>query len=315
MNIKARLVLLVCLIVILLLISSIGAIFSETPIVTAKWQIDSPDNNHIGGVIKATLLITTQPGVKIDVSQLPDVGDILPLPGKVDYTKTFPHYDYPEISEGELEVVSRRISQYGKNGMVVTQIDYELQYLLPIDLSASSDDKFLPWDVPVYQSYLQFFVNSGKLERLTTKIFVEKAEFYIVPRVDENSQPIFTLFNLTPPAHWPLGRLAGGILIGLALSLLIWRGVSFLRARRRHDQIAEDLPNVGQLYQNWCENPDQAIFFEALKLYRRGIWGRPLASLWITTTFILYSGVRLSQDQTKMVFARLIKEVADEPSS
>ena len=305
---------------IIVFLGASGTIFTKTPLVIAQWEIASPDNNHIGDVIKATLRIITQPGATVDISKLPDVSDTLPLPPKADNTSTaYPHYDTPPpIPEGELEVVSRRITQHSEDGLVITEIEYEFLYLLPLDLSAPSDDKRLPWDIPLFQEYQQFFTSTGRTERESDKIFVEMANFYIVPRVDKNSQPIFVLFKLTPPAtRWPYVRLAGFASFGLAICLLAWRGVGFVATahRRRQDQIALDPPDANELYQIWCQNPDQAIFVEALKLYRRGIWGRPQTSTWIMTTFILYSGVPLNLDQMKTIFARLVKEVVDEPSS
>lgn len=317
MNVRIRLILLISLFAILQN-SSTGVIFPQTPSTIAMWEIDSPNNNHLGSVIKATLRITTQPGTTVDTSKLPDKGDILPLPSKVDTSvEGYPHYDIPpEIAEGELEVISYQISQYSENGLVVTVIDYELQYLLPLDLTSSTDDKRLPWNVPVYQRYLQFFANTGKVESVTTNIFAEMTDFYITPRVDENTPPIFKLLQLTPPRQTagPLVRLAGVGLIALAFVFPVGRLGSLIKAHRRlrQDQVANALPTASKLYLSWCENPDQAIFIEALKLYRRGIWGRPQASTWIMTTFILYSGVSLNQEQAKSVFARLVKEVGDE---
>jgi len=199
--------------------------------------------------------------------------------------------------------------------LVVTEIAYEFIYLLPLDLSEASDDKRLPWDVNIFQEYQQIFAKTGRVVQESDKIFVGMTSFYIVPRVDENTRPILTLFELTPPAtNWPKVRLAGFVSLGLAICLLAWQVASRLIAahQRRQDQIALDPPGADELYQIWCQNPDQATFVEALKLYRRGVWGRPQASTWLTTTFILYSGVHLSLDQMKTVFARLVKEVSDE---
>lgn len=317
MNVRIRLILLISLFASLQN-SSTGVIFPQTPATIAIWEIDSPNNNHLGEVIKATLRLTTQPDTTVDTSQLPDVGDILPLPPKLDNTSTaYPHYDMQSwIPEGELEVVSRRITSHIEEGLTVTEIDYELQYLLPLDLTSPTDDKRLPWNVPVYQRYFQFFAKTGKVESVTTNIFAEMTDFYITPRVDENTPPIFKLLQLTPPRQTagPLVRLAGVGLIALAFVFPVGRLGCLIKARlrQRQDQIANALPTASKLYLSWCENPDQAIFIEALKLYRRGIWGRPQASTWITTTFILYSGVSLNQEQAKSVFARLVKEVGDE---
>ncbi len=318
---KAKLRRIPLLILFLAVIVSLGdglAVFSETPPVTAHWEINTPYNNHIGEVIKATLVTATQPGVSLDLTWMPDTGDVLALPPKVDNTPTeYPPYDFPqEILEGELEVVSRRITSHSEGGLVITEIAYEFLYLLPLDLTAPTDDKLLPWDVPLFQRYLRYFI-SGKIEPQSHHIFIEMADFYLVPRVEENSKPIFRLFEITPPAtHWPNVKLAGFASLGLAICLLGWRAGHLIAAhKRQQEKIPAESPKADKLYLVWCESPDQKTFIEALKLYRRGVWGRPQASTWISTTFILYSGVNLNLDQMKTVFARLVKEVSNEPSA
>ncbi len=296
-----------------------GTVFVQTPPVTAKWLVPSPDNNHLGDIIKATLRITTQRGVSLDWTKMPDVGDILPLPPNTIGGTFYPHEEQsPGIPEGELEVVFRHITEHPEGSLVVTEIAYEFIYLLPLDLSGPSDDKRLPWDVPLSQEYRQFHTYSGKWQHESDKIYADMTDFSIAPRVDENSVPIFKLFEAEPPAtYWPSVRLTGFASLGLAVCLLIRWGISFVVTRRHQMQTetTQNPPEANELYQIWCQNPDQAIFTEALKLYRRGIWGRPQASTWLTTTFILYSGVRLTPDQMRIIFARLVKEVADEPSS
>lgn len=310
-----RLILLICLTIILQ--NSSGNIFFEPPPVTAKWKMSSSNNSyHLGEVIKATLYVTTQPGATVDIKKLPDIGGVLSLPARIDDSGGRGHYyDVPQmISEGELEIVSRQIRTRFKDGHLVTEIEYGLMYLLPIDLTSPMDDKRLPYYVPVNQEY-PLVTENGRVERVSSGIFVDMTSFFIIPSIDENPQPFIEFFKLTPPrSSGPTVRLVGFGLITLAFVFPVWRMVSLIKAHRRQrkDQIANAPPTASNLYLSWCENSDQAIFIEALKLYRRGIWGRPQATTWITTTFILYSGVSLNQEQAKFVFARLVKEVSDE---
>ncbi|OGD70604.1 hypothetical protein A3A84_00085 [Candidatus Collierbacteria bacterium RIFCSPLOWO2_01_FULL_50_23] len=312
-----RVMLLILFLAIIVFIKGGPPVFTNAPLVTAQWQISSPGTFHLGDVIQATLVITTQPGVSLDWTEVPNVGDVLPLPPKIDNT-SYDDYDMPsEIIEGELEVVSRRqIAQHSEGGLVITEITYGLMYLLPIDLSAPRDDKLLPWNVPIFQKYLRYFVSWRRIEQKRDKVFVKTANFYIVPRrVDGNSEPIFTFFELIPSAtHWPYVRMAGFASLGLALVLLAWRAMSIgIAHRRTKEEAATQLPpKAGELYKVWCQNPNQKIFLEALRFYRHGVWGRPQASTWVMTTAILYSGVAPSLEAQKTVFARLVKEVSDE---
>lgn len=307
------------ILVTVILQNSSGGVFSKTPQVTARWEIPSSNNSyHLGEVIKATLYVSTQPGTTVDLEKLPAADDILTLPDKLDGSiGDYRNYDMPPmIEEGDLEIISRQISQYAQGGLVITRIDYELMYLLPIDPISSADDKQLPYNVPIYQKYRQFYPGAGKVELVSTMIFVDMADFFIVPRVDKNSQPFIEFFKLTPPrSAGPQVRLAGFAMIGLAVGILAWRGLrNLITSHRQQDESTVSTPDATKLYQAWCENPDPAIFIEALKLYRRGIWGHPKASTWFATTFILYSGVSLGYEQMKTVFDRLIKEVSNVPS-
>lgn len=311
------LILLVAVAIALQRSSPLATVFSEDPKATARWEVASP-NYHLGELITATLRVTTQPGVMVDWSRLPDVDETLALPSKIvvpESTSPYREYVWNEVAEGELEVVSRRITQYQEGGLVTTEISYEFQYLLPIDFSSTPDDKRLP-QVAIKQSYL-IVITAGNIIQRTDTILAEGTIFYIVPRVDENSRPVFRQFSLTPPAtHWPYVRLTGFGLIVSAFCLLAWRGASFVAARRRRGQVEiQNVPEVSALYQLWRENQDRGLFIEAIKLYRRGVWGRPSAAAWIKTTFILYSGVKLGRDQVEPIFGELVKEVSRGHSS
>lgn len=312
------LVLFVALAFVLQSSSTLTRVFSEEPKATTWWEITSL-NNHLGGVIEATLHITTQQGTIPDWSRLPDIGGTLELPSKADPQYKFSRYDdYDKgvgmISEGELEVVSRQITQYTISGWVVTEITYGLQYLLPIDLSSPSDDKRLP-RATLFHGYL--VSKAGKVTWRVSVILVDGINFYIVPRVDENSRPFFSQFILAhPTSHWLVVKLAGYGLVAMAFCLPAWRVIGIVIARRRRNQAGVEIfPKAKSLYELWCKNQDGGVFIEALKLYRRGVWGRPSASAWIRTTFVLYSGIKLDRDQVGKFFAQLVKEVADEHPS
>src|SRR3989344_3870722 len=133
--------LLILFLAIIVFIKGGPPVFTNAPLVTAQWQISSPGTFHLGDVIQATLVITTQPGVSLDWTKIPGIGDVLPLPPKI--LDGPPHFQYPPYgdeypetsSEGELEVVSRQVSQHFEGGLVVTEIAYEFIYLLPLDSS------------------------------------------------------------------------------------------------------------------------------------------------------------------------------------
>ncbi|MBI1871865.1 hypothetical protein HYS10_00410, partial [Candidatus Collierbacteria bacterium] len=157
------LILFVVAIAVLQRSSPLITVFTEEPKATAHWHIASPDN-RLGGLIKATLRITTQKGATVDLSRLPEAGDTLALPSKYDVlTSPYPgHESQRETSEGEVEVISRRISQYNSvGGSIVTEVSYEFQYLLPIDFASSRDDKRLPSILPLRQEYL--LAKAGKI--------------------------------------------------------------------------------------------------------------------------------------------------------
>lgn len=296
-------------------------VFTKTPPITAKWEIPSSNNSyHLGEVIKATIRVTTQPGATVDTEKLPNVGDVLSLPAKIDNSKERGHYyDVPPmIEEGELEIISRQISQYTQeDGRLVTEIEYGLMYLLPIDLALPADDKRLPYYVPVNQEYL-LATRSGEIKQVSSGTFVDMTNFFIITRVDENSQPFIEFFKLTLPAtRWPQVRLAGFSLISLAFVFPIGRIISLLMARQHQKSNVVKPPNVNEMFQRWCTDPDPFVFIETLKLYRQGVWDFPKSpekrlKIWLRTTFILYSGITLNQKQMEDIFRELVKEISDD---
>jgi hypothetical protein len=132
--------------------------------------------------------------------------------------------------------------------------------------------------------------------------------------VDDNSQPIFRLAQVTlPSSPWSYLRLAGFAGLGLAICLIARRALVLIPRRRPNQTRMVDQPPAARvLFELWCEKPESSAFIEAVKLYRTGVWGQPHASLWFLTTFVLYSGVELNHDQAKSVFARLVEEASND---
>lgn len=291
------------------------AVFSNSPPATAHWEMVSPSQFHLGEVIRATIVITTVSGASLDISRLPDVGGVIELPSKIPEPSPgdWVYYDIPPtIPEGELEVVSRRITRHLQDGQVVTEVSYELIYLLGIDPTTPADDKRLPFFMTISQEYRIWY--GGRPRHIASPITVDTVDFLIVPRiVDDGSEPIFRFVTFVPSSFpWQYLRLAGFVSLGLAVCLIVRRALILIPKRRSSQTLSIDRPPAAQeLFELWCEKPETLAFIEAVKFYRRGVWGRPKASLWITTTFILYSGVALDLEQTKSIFARLVKEVSD----
>lgn len=287
-----------------------GAIFRQMPEAFAYWEIASIENNHIGGAIKASFYVITKPGVLLDIENIPDVGDTVALPSKVivsEQDNLYPLFMEPQvISEGQLEVVSREIRQYRDKDQVTTEISYEFQYLVPIDLDLPLDDKFLPTDMRVYQEYRIFIKRTGRIEDRSSRIRVGETLFYIKSRVTAQSRPIFELMSsMAFFSYWSIIKFLGFGFVILAFLIFGWRVVT----KKTKQASNESLPLVDEMYDLWHQSLDQKVFLETLKLYRRGIWGQPQTSTWFLTTFILYSGVSLNQDQMESVFLQLKKEI------
>lgn len=297
-------------------------VFSEMPRATAVWEFADRDY-HIGDVIEVTLVITTQQGTTLNLEPLAEVGDRLRLPPKQEITQPTDPFSAGEtaiyrslplaIPEGELEIVSRSIGGHETNGLDITEIDFGLMYLQPIDLTEPFDGKFMPR--LIFSQTVLTRATNGNIYLRTGIIMTAPAEFRIVPRVDENSQPIFGFFSLTPVASlWPTVRLGGFLVIGLAICLGFWRIVRLVIARRREQLSTLVIPKAEELYDLWTERQDEETFIHAIKLYRKGAWGRTKRYTMLKTTFIIYSGVNLSQHQMKNVFSSIVKEVAGEHS-
>lgn len=298
--------------------SPVPLTFVDTPLATAHWEVSSRYNNNIGTVIRATLIITTEPGVTVDWSRLPLPGQMLQLPAKPDPNQvpisSGNEFALPKtIDEGELEVVSRSEVQYFQNDLVITEIDYEFQYLLPLDLSTSPDDKLMP-ETLIYQKYL--IVKDGTITWDRDRIVAVSTDFYIKARVDGNSEPVFKFFEATPPImHWSRFRIAGFGFVGLGTCLFVWYGISLIKIRKQVIQtVIENPPDIVQLYRQWHDDPDYQIFIETLILYRRGTWGKIRPLTLAKSTFYLYSGLIPGPERIESVFAQIIKEVEDEHS-
>lgn len=297
----------------IVLSSPVQTIFSKTPSTLGHWELVPPARFHLGEVIQATLVITTTPGVSVDTSHLPDVGQTLKLEDRTEFLEDSASYDYPRIiDEGVLEVVSRDIITYPQGGLVVTRVSYELIYLGEIDPDAASDEKrFSPY-IALSMKYWSWH-NGKKIGRESRSIIVDSTDFLIVPRVDDTSEPVFRFVTFVPPSSpWPYLRLAGFTSLGLAFCLIIRRALTLIPRQSSSQTPTTDCPPVArELFETWCERPETLAFIEAVKLYRRGVWGQPRASLWLVTTFVLYSGVELNSDQARSVFERILQEVSD----
>lgn len=301
-------------------------IYQGAPPATARWEIQTPAPIHLGDLIRATLVITTVEGIKLDLAFLPQEGQTMALPSRPNPAATTSTYLGPNdgympsipsvFPEGELEIISRRTIVSRENGQVITRIEFGLLYLLPLDRTQAADDKRLPQDNPIYQIY--WLRNSlGQIYSHKARILMVTANFEIVPRVDDSSSPIFKLFEPSPPeTPWPKVRAVGYSLIAVAILLAVWRvGRAVLAVRRATLALQESLPDVVELYNHWRESPDYKTFIEALIvyrwLYRHGYVTQASGSTLFRTEVILYSGVKLGHDEAQAMFEELVKEVGD----
>ena len=301
--------------------------FTKAPSFSAEWEIVSFYNNHIGGRIEAILKTTSVPGVRIDLSQMPKVGEVVEInrigvPLNEYYDPYYDdHFVIPAtrvITEGELEIQDRQVNSYLRDGLVVTEVYYDFQYLLPIDFNHAFNLKVLP-RVVVRQIYL-FGTSWGEIQRRVSIRTVEPINFYLARRVDQDSTPIFQFNALTSPlALAPFLRLAGaGIIAGAVVAqiwILVWGRVRRNRAETAvPDSGIYPIPTLMDLYIRWGRTGEYQVFAEAVKLYRAGTWGNPSPLNWAKSTFILYSGVVLSDSQVANYFTKLM-EAIDESTS
>jgi len=309
-------------------------VFSEAPPFSVEWEVETFYNNHIGSRIGAILRITTVPGVRVNLANLPQVGDVVEIKRTVEIPESDrPAYSYPDafemlhygdysagpsfrvIEEGELEVRDRRVTRDLRDGLVVTEVYYDFQYLLPIDFDQTFTLKVLP-KLSVQQLFFLDTPRLGKTKRSTVET-VEGAEFYVARRVDEESAPIFQFYMFKDPLGLPhYLRLAGvGILAGAVAAQI---GVSVWRKKRAAigEPISEILPipTLVDLYIRWGRTGEYGVFTEAVRLYRAGTWGKPSPLHWVKSTFVLYSGVVLSDSKVANYFTKLM-EVSGESAS
>lgn len=328
MSIKAvvrKVLLLVLLLIAAVILQPVPSpkdiIFYAEPVVKAQWEVTTP-HNYIGSVITATLRITTEAGVTMELDGVPQVGRVLDLPVK-SIQNPNPPTGFPSfgehssqlsvIHEGELEVLSRTITRHNEGSLIVIEFAYEFMYVLPIDLSSPRDDKRMPEGLSIYKNFLIAVGEEEKVVSRRVYVPIESTTFFIEPRVDGNSRPIFTRFPLVPPAtYWREVTLAGFGCIGLAaLLLVLWTG-RLISIRRREKLAAHPVPPIAveALFDEWRETGDYHAFIEALVRFRQGAWGRkPSITMWVKSTFILYGGVMLSHDQTNSVFTQVVREV------
>ncbi len=283
-------------------------VFNEAPVVTAQWTVSPVHDNYIGSIITATIILDSVPGVYLDLSYLPQAGEVLELASNSPYGE----------KEGQLEIRSRKIKQTLQGDHYLTEIIYEFQYLITIDFSKPYDDKNLSRYIPLYEEYL-FNDKTGQVEWRSLVVLIKSADFAIARRVDENSQPIFTLFNLEiPKTIWFYLRYLGFGYIGLGLLFLIREIVSLYIASRKSrpkieptSEIVVSQPSLEDLFLLWQKDSNYSIFIEAVILFRLGIWGNPQPDTVEITTYILYSGTILDSKEIITIFDRLILEVKD----
>lgn len=302
-------------------------IFLTSPKAVAEYLISSFYNNQIGEPMMITLRITTEPTVTLDLSKLPKVGEKWVLPGKVivpvtppsesvPLTRVFREHDNPPLyDEGYLEVRSRRISQFYKEGRSVTEVLYEFQYLNPIDFQAFFDDKILTKYIGVSQVYTIYYPGKERLAYRSETIQFKEAVFYLSGQVDESSQPIMTLFEATEKrSAWYYLRILGFVLSGSALLMILGTGIRiFISAGRKPEhtgEIRNPLTTLQELYTAWEKSLYYGTFIEAIKYYR--LLGTERHFLWWKSTMILYSGVVLEPKQIATIFKEMLKELRDD---
>lgn len=292
--------------------------FGEQLVGSAEWEFKTQFNNHIGYEITAVVRITTPPGVYLELEKLPDVG------GSFDLSQRWLGGDY-ELWEkldrdaqdnlisynGELEVIERTVTQHRGGDSMVTEVTFKLLYLDPIDFNRAYTTKRIAGSY-VGQRYL-FFNRKGEIKKGWEHIGIGELDFHVLRRVEEGDQPIFSFIHLpiSTPRPYFLLQISG---IGIIAGAVVAHGWSLLKAkmlRRREARalaaIEPKLPTLDDLYKGWVRTRDYKIFLEAVKLYRRGFWGKRRPMLWIKTTFILYSGRTFSNEQVEEVLSELVR--------
>lgn len=290
-------------------------VFDSTPLWSLRWELSDHDF-HLGDLIEATVVITTQPGTMLNFEKLGSPGQTMTLPSRPDprYALTadsevYGYISQPVILEGELEILDRKIYSYVEDGQVITRISYQLIYLQPLDLTEPTDGKILPQYLPFTHTFWRL-ASDGNIKLGTLTGMTPAEVFSLTPQASLNSNPIFSPFVIIPPAtYWPAMKTTGAGLILLAFGLAFW---GFSRRRHLVDQTEayKSKPDIKEYYRRWQETKDDQVFFETLVEYRNGAWGRPRIASWINTNRILYSRNRLTQEEKERELAHIIKEVS-----
>lgn len=309
-------------------------VFSSPPEVKAEWEVEPVYSNIIGSPITAVLKLTAPRGVGF--KNLPEVGELFSTVG----IKGPPRQRGPYPSDAEwdyylvppepvLEVRQRTIRQYSqKDGLVVTEVEYLLQYLLPLDFTQPPGLTEREIATPsIYYTYLYQF--QGKEPRLLRKLIPASSFIiYLVQRVQEGDVP----YGLRPP--YPVPFSWGGLLkilgvgtVSLSVLFPILRKVRNLLARRKLQvkstleetvllppTIEELWSKIQALYQKWQKEGHYEAFEEAVEEYRNiikakeGLWGpRRNSALWVETTRVLYSGRKLDPREIEAVFKGILE--------
>lgn len=318
---KIMLILLVLTMTVLIRTETPRKVFQRPPVTSGEYVVSNVYNNQIGNIIRITLRIVTEHGVDLDLSKLPSVGEKWENPDTVrvsTYTpgasvaRIFRENDMPSfIDEGRLEILSRKIRQSREKGTSVTEIEYEFQYLDPIDFKAVFDEKMLTKYTNVFQSYWLYFPDRDEVLRISPAVPFTPAVYFMSGQVDKESKPIMTFFEAkADKTVWFFLRIFGFLLIGSVLLYIVGMGLgkSLINGRKSLTVPEVEVARVtmNELCEAWNKSLYYGTFIEAIMLYRKQ--GTERNFLWWKTTMILYSGVILDPQQIKIIFEELLKE-------
>ena len=288
--------------------------FDERPNSSAEWEITTQFNNHIGDEITIIVRVTTAPGIHLEFDRFPDVGESFDLKGRwlyddYDLWRRLDRDAHDSLISysGELEVLERTITRHHQGDSVVTEVVFKLLYLDPIDFSRAYTSKRLEGYYSIRQQFL-FLTKQGNVRRGWRHVSVSPLEFQILRRVEADDLPIFSLIQLPINAlRLPsyLKILGVGVIASAVVSQL-WVSVKAIRKNRREKLLALESqtvpPTLQDLCEEWVQTGLYSVFLQAVILYRRGFWGKRWPVLWVKTTYVLYSGRVLSNQQVEEMF-------------
>lgn len=273
-------------------------VFTERPQVEGVWVVEKPSGNVIGDVIVVTLYLTHPRGVYFPLSDLPDVG-----------------YSLDRLAEVRKWTVSRSdFFSSIQSGQVVTEVRYELQYLVPIDFNQPETKVVGPSRQIIFKYLLQ---DNGKIDLKHDAVFVLGFDYFIVRRVDDGSRPYGVLKQQWPvPMQWGwMIQALGVVILLLATVLYLWRRIrSGRKAQVARPVESQPVGTIRELYQMWCTSGDYRFFKEAVRLYRKPFFTKVMAGKvtppadWEETSFILYSGEMLDSSKVEEIFQRMMGE-------